>query len=523
MNLLLNWLQIEANKTWKDAQALLSIEHVPDIISDPVEWATQVRRLRREPFTFDGRDYLHQLYRDDAKEIYVMKGRQTEISEMLVNKMLYNGHRYPGSIHLFISDRKSHTSKFSNLRIKEWALQASSILEKIAPSKYHTAETLPFANGSRAYFHSAWGDFEEARSVPADFVYLDELQSVNVEEINVLMETLAHSKYGFLVGVGTGTVEGSDWAKLYSSGTQYEWSIKAKAWTARNPGASIHTYNIPQTIVPWITPEMIEAKKLKYTPMRFVTEVIGGIARGIKVPLPESVVKAIFDHSISLVSPTKIDRSLGPVFAGIDWAAGGASRTVVYIAQCTDMQTPVFRLLALLKIDGITDMHKISRMVINQIKAYEPDFGVMDAGGNPTGVQDVEHEFGDLICKCSFMTRPAEPWEYDKIYENLIKVDRSFIFQKQIDMITRWTADRKTPREIIPAADESAVEWLVDDMTCLETKTIKLRSGEEHVIYLKDDSKTYDGLLAMLYKTVAYEVFKERRDNVASFGVGRLG
>ena len=140
------------------------------------------------------------------------------------------------------------------------------------------------------------------------------------------------------------------------------------------------------------------------------------------------------------------------------------------------METPVFRLLSLLKIEGITDMHKISRMVINQIKAYEPDFGVMDAGGNPTGVQDVEHEFGNLITKCSFMTRPAEPWEYNAIYENLIKVDRSYIFQNQIDLISRWTPDRKTPREIIPAADESAVEWLVDDMTCLETKTIKLRS-----------------------------------------------
>ena len=493
--------------------------------TDPVSWTECVRVLRGKSFTFEDREYLHQIYRDDAKEVYVMKGRQTEMSEMLVNKILYNAYLHPGTIHLYISDRQSHTSKFSNLRVRDWALKASPHLDIIAPAKYHSAETLPFANGSRAYFHSAWSDFEEARSVPADFVYLDEIQSVNVEQIDVLRETLAHSKYGFLLGVGTGTIEGTDWAKLYSSGTQYEWQVnsKSKSWVAKNPGQNLHTYNIPQTIVPWIGPEMIDLKRKKYTPQRFSTEVLGGIAKGIQKPLPESVVKQIFDHSLSLVSPTRIDRSLGPVFAGIDWAAGGASRTVVYIAQCTDMQTPVFRLLALLKIDGITDMHKISRMVINQIKAYEPDFGVMDAGGNPTGVQDVEHEFGDLICKCSFMTRPAEPWEYDKIYENLIKVDRSFIFQKQIDMITRWTADRKTPREIIPAADESAVEWLVDDMTCLETKTIKLRSGEEHVIYLKDDSKTYDGLLAMLYKTVAYEVFKERRDNVASFGVGRLG
>ena len=78
-----------------------------------------------------------------------------------------------------------------------------------------------------------------------------------------------------------------------------------------------------------------------------------------------------------MVSPNKIDRSLGPVFAGIDWASGGESRTIVYIAQCTDMETPIFRTLSVLKIEGITDIHKISRMVINQLKAYEPDFGVM--------------------------------------------------------------------------------------------------------------------------------------------------
>ena len=334
------------------------------------------------------------------------------------------------------------------------------------------------------------------------------------------METLAHSKYGFLVGVGTGTVEGSDWAKLYSSGTQYEWSIKSKAWTARNPGASIHTYNIPQTIVPWITPEMIEAKKSKYTPMRFVTEVIGGIAKGIKKPLPESVVKAIFDHNITLVSPTKIDRSLGPVVAGIDWASGGSSRTVVYIAQCVDDKTPVFRLVSLLKIEGITDIHKISTMVINQLNAYDPDFGCMDAGGNPTGVQDVETVFGNRIIKCSFMTRPGDPWNFDHIFDNKIVVDRSFIFQQQIDLISRWTPDRKTPREIIPANNEAEVEWLVDDMTCLETKSTKLGNGQEHIIYTKDESATYDGLLAMIYKTIAYEVHKARQDKIGTFGTG---
>ena len=500
-----------------------------DLPVDPVEWTKKVRIIKGEPFTFDGRDYLYQPYRDDAKIQYYAKGRQTEFTEFLANKLIFNAWKYPNTVHLYVSDRETHTSKFSNLRIRDWCLKPSEILNKIAPWKKHTATVLPFPNGSIAYFHSAWSGFEEARSVPADFVYLDEIQSTNTEEIDVLKETMGHSKHRNFYGVGTGKIAGSDWHKLYKSGTQYEWDTKSKSWIAKNPGSEIHSYNIPQTIVPWITAAEIEKKFNTYSRIRFITEVMGQFPKGIDKPLTEDMIKPLFDKNLSFLTPEQLkqQRNLGPVIAGIDWASGGASSTVVFIAQYIDINIPISRAISITKIDD-HDIHRISQKVKNLINAYEPDFGIQDAGGNSSGIQDIEHEFGDLITKCSFMTRPADPWKDDDLEaRNLIKVDRSYAFEQQIDIIARPHKFKKfpkpVPREQIPYADPQKIEWIIDQYTCVETKTTRLSSGEEHLIYTKPEESQYDGLLANIYKTLAFQLWKKKREFKGTMSTGTLG
>ena len=416
-------------------------EALAGLPDDPVQWTERVRILRGEPFTFSGREYLHQIYRDDAPEVYVMKGRQTEVTEMLVNLLLFNAWKYPGSVHLYIADRQSHTSKFSNMRVRDWALKASKLLNRIAPHQTHSAETLPFENTSRAYFHSAWSNFEEARSVPADFVYLDEIQSVAVNEIDVLKETLAHSRYGQLIGVGTGGWVDGDWDRLWKSGTQYKWDARAKAWSARNPGAPVHTYQIPQTIVPWLDPADIEAKYNRYSRARFAMEVMGESAVGAARPITVAHVRALLDSTASVIPASTIPRigtaaraRWGKLVCGIDWAGGGESATVLTFARITDEASPIFRICDVVRIADTTDVREIGRRAATAIRAYDPDYSVMDAGGNAAAIQDVEHVFGPAVRKCLFMVRPAEPWKWDSLKsDNLIKVDRTFAFQNVVD------------------------------------------------------------------------------------------
>ena len=509
-----------------------ALSGLPD---DPVRWTERTRVLKGEPFSFLGREYLHQIYRDDAKEVYIMKGRQTEITEFLVNALLFNAWRFPGTVHLYIADRQSHTSKFSNLRVHDWALKPSALLNRIAPWRTHTAEKLPFENTSIAYFHSAWSNFEEARSVPADFVYLDEIQSVAVDEIDVLRETLAHSRHGRLIGVGTGGWVDGPWDKLWKSGTQYAWNAEAKAWRARNPGAGRHSYQIPQTIVPWLDVADIERKYVDYTRARFAMEVLGESAYGAAKPITEAHVRAILDTTAAVIPASAIPRTgsaartkYGRIICGIDWAAGGESSTVLTFARVVDEAIPILRVCDVIRIRDTTNVREIGERAATAIRAYDPDYSVMDAGGNAAAIQDVEHVFGTSVRKCLFMVRPQEPWKFDAMRsDNVVKVDRTFAFQNVVDLITRphvypSAPGVPVPRVQIPYADPLHMDWLVSDYTSVETERTRLASGEEYLRYTKPDDRTYDGLLSMLYTWVAWSLLRRDTERGAAFSEGGL-
>ena len=123
------------------------------------DWSLKVRRIKKEPMTFEERQYLKQIYLDDAKELDVVKGRQTELTEYGVNWLLYCLSQNAMTIGLYTTDRFSHLREFSNIRIKKWALQDSEILQKLAPSRTHTVTLLPFSNGSILLMHSAFQGF----------------------------------------------------------------------------------------------------------------------------------------------------------------------------------------------------------------------------------------------------------------------------------------------------------------------------------------------------------------------------
>lgn len=498
-----------------------------NLSQDPVKWTEQTRILRGEKFSFKDRPYLLQIYRDDAHRIRISKGRQTEMTEWLANKLLHNAWKHPGTVHLYMADRESHTSKFSNVRIRDWALKTSDVIQNaVASVNDHTATVLRFLNGSIAFFHSGWSGFEEARSIPADFAYLDEKQSMDSSELAVLEETLGHSKYNFMYEVGTGTLEDSEWHQQWMEGTQYHWDTQSKSWIAKNPGAEVHSYVIPQTIVPWITADDIEKKRLKYTAFRFVTEVLGGWAKGVAKPITVKMMRALFDKNIHLLVPSQVDRNLGPVLLGIDWGGGEQAFTVPWLVQAIDIEIPIFRLIYVKKIED-TDVEKQADKIIQVIEAFEPDLGVMDAGGGPRQAQKIENRYATKIPKCVFMTRPEEPWKYDELWSrNIIKIDRTYSIDSIIDLINRPHIDSvskiSVPRIQIPFAEPGKVEWIVDHFTAIEAKKTKLRSGQEHIIYDHDIENPIDALMACNYANIAFHLWKRRRQRGA-IATGTLG
>lgn len=483
----------------------------PRLPDDKVEWAMTARKIQGQDFTFKDRPYLLAIYRDTSKDIYIVKPRQMEITEFSVNWLFYHLTKNPSSVGLYISDRQDHVSVFSKLRVKSWGIDQSSILQSL--TKKGNVSWLPFTNGSNLWMYSAWPDYEKARSIPADFVVVDEIQSTNVEAIPVLKEALSKSRFGMFVGIGTGSDMGDHWWKLWNTGNQQEWDSKLQRWVAKNPSSPISSYHLTQYMAPWLSKETIEQKRLTYTPRRFVNEVEGWWYASARKPLTEIDIRALFDQTISLLRPEEVSKDLGPLYLGVDWGGGTQAFTVVWIWQLLDENAPKFRLVYLQKIEE-KSTEKQADMVARLVDAYSIIQGVMDAGGGTRQVQKLEDRYADRMVKCSYMARPEKPLEIVPT-ENRIVVDRTWAIESIIDLITRPqtnpTITKGIPRISIPAANLGWIEWIVDQFTCIEGESVALSSGKKYVKYTHPPESPDDALHACIYAYLGWLMQKESR------------
>jgi hypothetical protein len=480
--------------------------------SDIVEWVMKVRKIRGQEFSFKDREYLLPIYRDIQNDILIVKPRQMEITEYSVNWLLFNLTKNPGTVGLYLSDRQDHVSAFSKMRLRSWGIDQSPVLQS-AIKKQGNVSWQPFVNGSHLWMLSAWGDFERARSLPADFVVVDEIQSTNVEAIPVLKETLSKSPHGRFVGIGTGSDEGDPWWKLWHTGNQQEWDPKLRRWNVKNPSSAISSYHITQYMAPWMTPEKIEEKKMTYTPRRFTNEVEGWWYKGAIKPLTETDMRALFDQSISLLRPEQVNKDLGPLYLGADWGGGTQSFTVVWIWQLLDKNAPRFRLVYLQRIEE-KSTEKQADMVANLVDAYKVDHCVIDSGGGTRQVQKLEERYAERMIKCSYMRRPEDPFEL-VTEENRIVVDRTWAIETIIDLITRPETNPKMPKGVpricIPAERLDWVEWIIDQFTCIQAESAVLQSGKKYVSYVNPVESPDDALHACIYAYLAWLMQEKSR------------
>ena len=192
------------------------LEPIPD---DIIEFILKYRILKGKPFSFKDREYLIPIYREKTRELFILKARQMEITEMAVNLLLYYLLKNDGTYGLYMTDREDHVKAFANLMRD--AINTSEKLKQLVISV--TNSDIKFANGSILYMMTGWNKFEKARGYAIDFAVVDEAQSLDLEAFAVINETLSHSIHKRLWVIGTGNDEGSEWYKLWSSGTQMEW------------------------------------------------------------------------------------------------------------------------------------------------------------------------------------------------------------------------------------------------------------------------------------------------------------
>jgi len=505
-----------------DPSEILSTTHLS---LDPVKWATQTRILNGKPMSFEDRNYLVQMMRDQATVKLIHKGRQTEISEMLVNDGLRFGWQYPETSIMYISDIASHAYTFSNDRVRDNAILNSEVMQKIANPKNHTTQKLTLENGSKMRFFSAFGDFNIARSYPVDYLILDEVQSMNLTNVGNIIENLAHSKHKKITAVGTGGIEGDDWEKWYLEGTEFQYDLQSKSWIAKYPNAEIHSYHLPQTIVPWITPDEIEKKRIKYSPSNFLREVMGLSAKGEEMPITNAMVEFLLDKNKSFKQPHQVNRSRGPVGVSFDWGGGTKSWTVGGVYQVVDADIPIIEAINIIPILDL-DVAEQARKAINLTENYDPDFLTADVGGGTYQVQEMEKHFGNFLKKVQYITTLSPPWNLKEYYsQNLIKINRTYSLEALFDLIKRPGVinGHKIPRLQIPFKDETKIDFIFEHYTSLFGKETRNSTGQKIIVYDKHPEKKSDALMNLNYFLIGYNAWKNNKGSNASPIIGNFG
>ena len=486
--------------------------------TDPVQWTKQNRILKGEPFSFQDRDYLLPIYRDNAHRIIIVKSRQMEMTEWIVNWLLHKLLSNPHTTAIYTAPRMDQVSRFSHDRFRRAIMDSPTLEDQLIQAHVkRLGETaigrIPFSNGSLCYLISAWGDFAALRNIPADFAAIDEMQDVQSEALPVLEEALSHSPFGTMVMVGTASDEGSEFSRLWQQSDMKEWDSESGAWIPQKPQALFYSgYHIDQRIAPWIKslppthPNSIEAKRIRYrSERRFLNEVLGLFYRGLAKPLINEDMLACRDFGFSLLE--RLDPPLES-FMGIDWGGGEFAFTIAWIMALDEENR--WRLIYVRKFDEKDPMKQV-QIIGNLIPLFNVKQAVADIGYGAVQVSELQKKFADRVLGCQYTRRPEIPLErrttdeYGKrVAQMILLADRSFWIETAIETIKhKDPTGAANPMLVIPWKEPLDVEWIIDQFTCIEMEEQETVSGKKYHHYTHSEGEPDDALHGFIYALIA--------------------
>jgi hypothetical protein len=321
-----------------------------------------------EPFSFKSREYLRPIYDSTAPRKMLMAGRQVEKSTYLGNTILAFSAMNNFFRSLYVSPSNQQTKTFSRDRLKE-PMEISPVLRHYSNSKL-LANVLEkrFVNQSQVTLRFAFLNADRVRGIPADYINIDEIQDILLENIPVIEECASHSDYKWFTYSGTpksldNAIE-HYWSRF---STQNEWIVPCKRhgtpkdpsswhwnvlaednigdkslicdkcgktispadpdcqWAAMNPKPRVEKpfegYRLPQLMVPWIDFSDIKDKQRKYSRAKFYNEVLGRSYDSGTRPLTRADMIKNSWEELSMMHHADVIKwtQKWPVFMGVDW------------------------------------------------------------------------------------------------------------------------------------------------------------------------------------------------------------
>ena len=254
-----------------------------------------------------------------------------------------------------------------------------------------------------------------------------------------------------------------------------------------------------------------------YDPIEFARNNLAQFVQGDEKPFTEESLMRLVDKNLSFVPSNLVDNSLGDVFGGADW--GGGPKTVVWIMQCINNEGPIFRLLFAAKLKGQTSDEQYNT-VRDTFDAYSTKQNLVDSGGGTHQVEQLMRYFGPRCLRNVYLTRPEKPKPDIKEMinfrkENKYEIDKTYSLDAIKNLVNiPFENNRQTsPRLILPGADYSKIEWIIDQFCNEQIELTTLGSAKRpYRRYYTADQKLQsdDALHACNFARIAWMISQNK-------------
>jgi Phage terminase large subunit (GpA) len=505
-------------------------------------------------FSFAERRYLRAIYDSPTKRKLLMAGRQVEKSTLLGNSTLAHCAINPHFRVLYVSPSNQQTKVFSRDRIAE-PIQLSPYLTSTTNSKLlKNVFEKKFTNFSQITLRFAFLNADRVRGIPSDFVIIDELQDILLENIPVIEECASHSFYKFFTYAGTpksldNTLE-AYWSRW---STQNEWLVPCRhhgtpkdrgswhwnildeanigdlslicdlcgkpinprdpecIWGAMNPEPRVDKpyegYRIPQLMVPWIDFSDIKDKQKKYSRAKFNNEVLGRSFDSGTRPLTRQDLRKNCWPDLSMIHYREVMQysAAYPVFMGIDWGTGEDSYTVVCLGGYLPFAPDKLTWFYWHRYEGIESEPKFQlESIVRLIREFNVRYVGVDYGGGHWPNDELVRTFGaEKIKKYQWVGNVKTKVKYDP----RLGVPRHLCHRTEV-MADMFNSIKRGDVFNFPRWEEFEDPFAMDFLNIFSEYNDRLRMNVfKHAPSCPDDS-----FHALTFGTMATFYFKPRPD-----------
>lgn len=553
----------------KELETLIPKEKFDDLL----DWTIYVRpTVAGRPNYLPYIVFWHDIFKDKHSWLMLLIARQMWKSNYVAARMARRMVQNPLSQVLYATYEDDSLTKFSTILRYEF-FKASEILSKwIKGSTFGSVEKMELITDAIAWLITHAHRFTHAEGKSTIEQDIDESQYIDWENYMQAREAQSFTQ-GDFCAVGIGGEEDTPYHKMWKTTDQREWKYDNEDvyidsagkefpgqgwrknlqynehglmwgsymkdalkgyWNITRPDLSDrHGYHLSQLMAPWIPLSAADAKNLYKISIEyaietkqndpnnsqgdFIRNVLAGWTKGDLKPFPRDLLLKLISPKLKMLRPSEVDYELGDLYLGVDW--GGGNRTVRWIYQVTNDQIPVFRLINCSRLET-KDVHKQYEQVVEWMDDYSIKQAVVDGGGGTHQVQELEKRYGDRVKKFFYLKRPGEPTAKDSNEErewnrnNQWQYDKTWMMERVKDYMSRphMEGTQTVNKIVLPGADVSQIEWIIDQFGNEITEKIKLSAGQYYTRYYTDDPdrKPDDALHAQNLAIVAWDLGRKR-------------